>query len=84
MEDISDAVYMSYSYLSKVFKNETLYSLAEYVRKEKINEAKRLLKYSNRSFSAISNYLNFSSQSHFNNTFKSLTKMTPKEYKKSI
>lgn len=83
-EEIADANYISLSYLSTLFKKETNYTLIEYVLKEKIEEAKRLLQYTNKSLSAISNYLNFSSQSHFNNAFKKEVNMTPNKYRKEM
>ena len=49
----------------------------EYINKKKIEEAQRLLRFSDKSLIAISNYLSFSSQSHFQNTFKKVTGTTP-------
>lgn len=82
-EEIADANYVSRSYLSTLFKKETRLTLIEYVLKEKIEESKRLLLYTNKSLSAISNYLNFSSQSHFCNSFKKEVKMTPNAFRKN-
>ena len=50
--------------------------------KEKIEEAKRFLQYTNKPITAISAYLGFSSQSHFSRAFKKYTKMLPNEYRK--
>ena len=48
---------------------------------EIIDEAKRLLRYSDKSFTAISTYLGFSSPSHFSKVFKEKTENTPFEYR---
>lgn len=81
VEDISKSIYLSRSRLSTAFKKETGINLYDYIYKVKLNEAKRLLRYSNRSISSIAFYLGFSSQSHFTKIFKSLTSLTPFEYR---
>lgn len=80
-EDIANSLYLSRPYLSKKFKEETNENIAEYIIKEKINEAKRLLRYSNKSLTQISSYLGFSSPSHFSRVFKKHTNLSPSEYK---
>lgn len=52
------------SYLSRKFKEETKETLTNFILKEKTEEAKRLLRYSDKSLTAISSYLGFSSASH--------------------
>lgn len=81
VEDIAKAIFVGRSRLSTNFKKETGINLSDYILEVKINEAKRLLRYSNKPFSAISLYLGFSSQSHFTRVFKKLTEMTPLEYR---
>ncbi|MGM9597252.1 MAG: helix-turn-helix domain-containing protein [Eubacteriales bacterium] len=49
--------------------------------KEKTEEAKRLLRYTDKTSVAISAYLGFSSQSHFSKVFKKYTGKTPNEYR---
>ena len=80
-KDIANSLYLSRPYLSKKFKEETNENIAEYIIKEKINEAKRLLRYSNKSLTQISSYLGFSSPSHFSRVFKKYTNLIPSEYK---
>lgn len=80
-EDIAKSLYLSRPYLSKKFKEETNENIAEYIIKEKINEAKRLLRYSNKSLTQISSYLGFSSPGHFSRVFKKYTNLSPSEYK---
>lgn len=80
-EDIAKAMFMSRPYLSAKFKEETGETLTDFILKEKTEEAKRLLRYSDKNFTAISSYLGFSSQSHFTRVFKKYIGMTPKEYR---
>ena len=78
---IADKLYFSRAYLSSKFKADTGENLSNFIQKEKIAEAKRLLRYTDKPLIAISSYLGFSSQSHFNRVFKSITGKTPKEYR---
>ena len=80
-EDIAKALFMGRSRLSTNFKNETGINISEYIMQIKIDEAKRLLRYSDKTFASISVYLGFSSQSHFSKVFKQHTEMTPFEYR---
>ena len=79
--DIADALYLSRSHLSARFKEETGMTLVEFIQKEKTEEAKHLLRYTNKSLTAISNYLGFSSQSHFSRVFKKYANCTPGDYR---
>ena len=47
----------------------------------KTEEAKRLLRYSDKPITAISSYLGFSSPSHFSRVFKAHVCITPGEYR---
>lgn len=80
-EDIAKELYLSRPYLSRKFIAETGESLTDFILKEKINEAKRLLRYSDKSLTAIGNFLGFSSQGHFSRVFKRYTCLTPGEYR---
>ena len=80
-EDIAKELYLSRPYLSRKFIEETGESLTDFILKEKTEEAKRLLRYSDKSLTAISNYLGFSSQSHFSRVFKKYAQRTPGEYR---
>lgn len=80
-EDIAKELYLSRPYLSRKFIAETGESLTDFILKEKINEAKRLLRYSDKSLTAIGNFLGFSSQGHFSRVFKRYTGLTPGEYR---
>ncbi|MFC4323005.1 helix-turn-helix domain-containing protein [Litchfieldia salsa] len=75
-------VNMHPNYLSTLFKKEVGISITEYILKQKVEEAKKLLTYSNYPLSEIYSWLNFHDQSHFTKVFKRYTGTTPKKYKK--
>lgn len=81
-DDIAKAVFLSRSRLSVKFKKETGENLVDFILKEKTEEAKRLLRYTDKTAVAISAYLGFSSQSHFSRTFRKYTGSLPNEYRK--
>ena len=83
-EDIAKELYLSRPYLSRKFIEETGISLTDYILNEKTEEAKRLLRYSDKSLTAISGYLGFSSQSHFSRVFKKYSGSTPGEYREKF
>lgn len=80
-EDMARELFMSRPYLSAKFKEETGETLTDFILKEKTEEAKRLLRYSDKSFTAIGSYLGFSSLGHFSQVFKKYTGRTPTEYR---
>lgn len=80
-EAIAKALYLSRPYLSRRFKAESGESLTDFILKEKTEEAKRLLRYTDKTAAAIGVYLGFSSQGHFARVFKKYGGATPHEYR---
>ncbi|MBQ6679449.1 MAG: helix-turn-helix domain-containing protein [Lachnospiraceae bacterium] len=80
-EDMAKEFYLSRPYLSSRFKKESGMSLTDFILKEKTEEAKRLLRYSDRSAAAISSYLGFSSPGHFARVFGKYAGLTPNAYR---
>ncbi len=80
-EDIAEYLFISRSRLSTKFKAEAGVNLTDFIMQEKIEEAKRLLRYSDKTSLVISSYLGFASQSHFSKVFKKFTGKTPNEYR---
>ncbi len=81
VEKMAEAFFLSRPYLSGKFKQETGQTLTDFILREKTEEAKRLLRYSDKSLSAISAYLGFSSHGHFSRVFKRYAGLTPGEYR---
>lgn len=83
VEDVVDAVGKSRSHISRQFKKELGVSLNDFITNRKLEESKKLLAYTDKPISEISEYLCFSSQSYFQNVFKKKYAITPHEYRKA-
>lgn len=81
IEALSKAVFVSRTHLAVKFKKETGMTLTEFVLKEKVEEGKRLLRYTDKPISSIATHLGFSSQSHFTNVFRKYANSSPNEYR---
>jgi YesN/AraC family two-component response regulator len=81
VEKMAGEFFLSRPYLSAKFKQETGQTLTDFILREKTEEAKRLLRYSEKPLSAISAYLGFSSHGHFARVFKKYAGLTPGEYR---
>lgn len=69
-------------YLSKRFKAETGVSLNDYIKEQKVEQAKRMLGRMDISVAEISERLAFSSPSYFCTVFKQYTGRMPSEYQR--
>lgn len=83
VRDAAQALSLSPIYLERIFRQETGMTVGDYIQHEKIERAKNLLTYSDRSLIQISDYLGFSSQSYFGKVFRKETGMTPRQYQKT-
>ena len=82
VEDVAEHIHRSVSYTTKKFKKELGFTMGTFITRCKLEEAKSLLAYSNKSLAEISNYLCFSNQAHFQNLFKKQYDITPMKYRK--
>lgn len=82
VEKIANELNMDRSTLSKKFKRELGFNISSYIMRRKLEEAKSLLSYTDKTISEISEYLCFSTQSYFQNVFKKKYGLTPKEFRK--
>ena len=82
VSDVADHINRSDSYTMKHFKEELGINMGAYIIRCKLEEAKSLLTYSEKSLAEISSYLCFSSQSYFQNVFKKQYGITPLQYRK--
>lgn len=69
------------SYLSSLFKKIMNCSISDYIRSQKLETAKNMLKYSDFPISEICNLLALGSQSHFSELLKTDCGLTPKQYR---
>jgi len=83
VKEIAKHLNMDRTTLSKKFKRALGFNISSYIMRRKLEEAKSLLTYTDKTISEISEYLCFSTQSYFQNVFKAKYKMTPKEYRQN-
>jgi YSIRK-targeted surface antigen transcriptional regulator len=80
--DVIHYIGKSRSYMTKKFKEELGFDISSFIMRCKLEEAKSLLTYTDKSLSEISTYLCFSTQAYFQNVFKKKYGITPNEYRK--
>lgn len=83
LTNLANLVEMHPNYLSSFFKKEVGISIAEYIHRTKVDEAKSLLTFTDYSLLKISTILNFHDQSYFTKVFKKYVGVTPKKYKQN-
>ena len=81
VKHIANLLGISHEHLSRIFKHEMGTSVVEYIKRNKIIEAKFMLRYTSMTLVEISEKLAFSSQSHFCTAFKEETGITPKRFR---
>lgn len=83
---IAEALNLSPSYISHLFKEITGYTVMEYLMDYRFIQAKSLIEMSSPSkkLKEIANECGFESDSHFNRFFKKKTGLTPRQYRKKI
>ena len=81
VKEIAANSFVSESTLAKKFKSELGFNPGAYISRCKLEEAKSLLTFTEKSLTEISNYLCYSSQAHFQTAFKKKYGMTPRQYR---
>ncbi|MBR4012258.1 MAG: AraC family transcriptional regulator [Spirochaetaceae bacterium] len=81
ISDIAKKIDINPNYLCELFKKETGISVNSFVKKKKIQAAEKLLIYEDFSVAELADIFGFASSSHFIETFKAETGLTPKAYK---
>ena len=84
IKTVSEELYLSTSYVSKIFSQKLKYGFREYINALRINMAKSLLKNPEKRITDIMLACGFANQSSFNRVFREICAMTPNDYRKSI
>jgi len=71
----------SYTYLANIFSKNEGETIEHFFISHKIEKVKELLIYSDLNITEIADKLNYSSVAHLSNQFKTLTGLTPTQYK---
>lgn len=80
VQSIAQALQVSRSYLSHQFIREMGQPLTDYIARQKIEEAIRLMQTNGPELAQIAYQLGFSSQSYFHKVFKKITGQSPGQY----
>ncbi len=81
LNQLAEMVYLSPSYLSRVFTRETGTTFNDYLNSVRINKAKNLLKYNDLHIADVANAVGFDDQSYFTKVFRRFTGVTPLKYR---
>ena len=81
MSDVARRFGYNQTYLSSLFKRETGKPLAGFINEVKVDEAKRLLRATDKPIVEIAVALGFSSQNYFQTVFKRFSGLTPEAYR---
>ncbi|CAH0343909.1 helix-turn-helix domain-containing protein [Bacillus sp. CECT 9360] len=84
LKSISNKVYLSPSYFSRLFKEETGMTFVEYVTFVRVQKAKGMLRLSSLPIEVIANNTGFANSSYFATAFKKLVGKTPTEYREQF
>lgn len=79
---IAKAFSMNGSYLSKLFKSATGYTLTEYIQKARVNKAKEFIIEGNMKMQDIAAFAGYDDPLYFSRVFKKLEGVSPTEYYK--
>ena len=80
-EYLSDKCHADYSSLSKLFSETKGMSIEKYYIAQKIERVKELLVYDELTVSEIADLMGYSSPAHLSSQFKSVTGLSPREFK---
>jgi YesN/AraC family two-component response regulator len=79
-KDVSNAINVNRSYLSKIFKNEVGENITDYIHRVKIDLAIELMESNIYKHNEISELLGYSNYSYFSKVFKKIHGKTPNKY----
>ena len=80
---ISEQLYVSKEYLSKIFKKETGKTITKYINFVKVHYASNLLTNNDLSITEIASIVAFDNYNYFSTTFKDVMGQSPLEFRKS-
>jgi AraC family transcriptional regulator len=83
LSDIANELGMSQYYFCHLFKRSTGISPHQFLIRQRVEQAKHLLKQSERTVTAIALDCGFANQSHFARYFRQCTGMNPSQFRKS-
>lgn len=82
LEELADMNYVSSGYMSRKFKKDTGINVSDFIRKVRINKAKKMLTETDESISVISEKCGFTDSNYFSYVFKKHENISPLKYRK--
>jgi AraC-like DNA-binding protein/ligand-binding sensor protein len=83
LEDVAKAVYLSPTYLCKIFKKEVGCNFNEYLNQLRIEKSKQLLMERGNRIVDVMTVVGFEDQSYFTKVFKKVAGVSPKHFRRS-
>lgn len=83
LDDISNEMHVSKSYICRIYKNKVGITLTEAINRHRVEKAKSLLLKSSEKISEIAYMVGFDSAAYFTNIFKKYVEMSPSDYRNS-
>ena len=80
---IANRVGKEYAYLSRLFSNSQDATIERFIIQQKIEKIKELLEYGELNLNEIAYQMGYSSSAHLSNQFKSVTGLSPSQFKTS-
>lgn len=80
---LSNTLNYNDQYLRRVFKRQTGITIHNYVMRQRVSAAEKLLKTTSFSSEKVANFCGFKTASHFSQYFKQITGQTPNEFRKN-
>ncbi|MDO5407972.1 MAG: AraC family transcriptional regulator [Eubacteriales bacterium] len=84
LDELSSQFFLSKSYICRIFKEVTGYTVSEYSNIHRIRKAKRYLEETDMSISEISHTLGYESLTYFERMFKHYMTLSPLKYRKTL
>ena len=84
MAVVSNHISMNYSLFSFTFKQSTGTNFVNYLKNIRVGEAKKLLTETEMKVNEISQAVGYDHEKHFMKTFKSITGLTPSQYRNNL
>jgi AraC-like DNA-binding protein len=82
LEQLSETFFISSTYLCRLFKQTTGFTIIEYLNYTRIKEAQRLLQSTDAKVTTIAENTGFDSIAHFGRVFKQIVNRSPLQYRK--
>lgn len=84
VEQVAAVFNYNYTYLSRMFKNVTGTTMVKYITVKRIELAKRLMQENPQlGITVVSEMVGYLDQHYFSRTFKTVTGISPSEYRKT-